>query len=329
LKLIDQVAELVQVRNGLTQGCIELTGIQWTGVAGVPKLPTCRISVKLTPIRKGTSSSASKLAAILLAAAIRLLASLALRILALALPLTLTTSLLLTGLLALTLLILSLTLALPLALPLALALTLALTLALALARLLTRLLTLPLTLAPSLLLPLALLLACSCHTEFRLRRIDDATWFQRESRTALEAGTISERTRQYLRREGLFESYREDPAAVLEELHERLLANREREVAFYLAELCYQEARRSSGKYAARFDLSTVRYAYAYLFDTALAPPATGFDPMFRWACDFYNRSLAQRIDAEGKSWLAASRCGLSATRVKTRLALASTSIAG
>lgn len=42
--------------------------------------------------------------------------------------------------------------------------------------------------------------------------------------------------------------------------------------------------------------LSSVEYAYAYLFDSELMSSANSFDPVFRWACDLYNRSLAKVV---------------------------------
>lgn len=139
-----------------------------------------------------------------------------------------------------------------------------------------------------------LLVACGCTPAISLRRIDDESWFARESRTALETAQPSERTRQFLRRESLLVELYEDSDSVLRRLHEMLVTTRRRPVALHLAELCYLCARHGSDSHAEslRYHLSAARYAWAYLFDSDLSPPPDGFDPAFRWACDFYNRSL-------------------------------------
>ncbi len=144
---------------------------------------------------------------------------------------------------------------------------------------------------------LALILLAGCTPTITLRRVDDSTWFAKENRTALEGPQWSERTRQFLRREDLSTAVYRDMEAVLKTLHQRLVEERDRELAFHLAELCFVHAKtRGSEQESVRFDLSTAIYSYAYLFDGKLDPPATGYDPAFRWVCDFHNRSLAKVV---------------------------------
>lgn len=147
------------------------------------------------------------------------------------------------------------------------------------------------------LLPLTVALVCGCGWGPGVREIDDVSWFERENRSALDSASPSERTGQFLRREGLAEPYEIDPLTLMQQLDARLLERRERVVAFHLAELAYLEAGRADElDQTVKLYLSSVEYAYAYLFDRELTPPANSFDPIFRWTCDLYNRSLANVV---------------------------------
>ena len=70
----------------------------------------------------------------------------------------------------------------------------------------------------------------------KIRRIDDAAWFKTVNRNALESDELSDRTSQYLRREGLRKSYRKDPVALIRKLDTRLDTSRTRLLARHLAE---------------------------------------------------------------------------------------------
>lgn len=150
----------------------------------------------------------------------------------------------------------------------------------------------------SCLLLLALLVCVGCAGGVGIRRIDDAEWFERENRSALDSNLPSERTRQFLRRETLAERYGTRPDEVLEELNRRLIEEGRREIAFHLAELAFREANftHPSSPRARKLYLSGAEYAWSFLFDDKLVPEVNEFDMTFRWACDFYNRSLAGLI---------------------------------
>ncbi len=146
-------------------------------------------------------------------------------------------------------------------------------------------------------LPVFLLIsfASGCSTPIGLREIDDSDWFERENRNALESSEPSERTLQFLRREGELERFQKEPMTLLSDLYMRLLETREREIAFFLAELCYRQGKEADEEEEqVKLFLSSVRFAYAGLFDESLAGEASAYDPSFRWMCDFYNRSLAK-----------------------------------
>ncbi len=147
------------------------------------------------------------------------------------------------------------------------------------------------------LLLFVVLVSPACRSRIHLKRISSDRWFLEQNRSALEGKACSDRTRQFLRREALLGRYQEDPEAVLLQLNEWLETRRTRVMALHLAELCYLQATKSaSSSQQVRFHLASLEYAYAYLFDQELGAPASGYDPGFRWACDFYNRSLAKLI---------------------------------
>jgi hypothetical protein len=140
-----------------------------------------------------------------------------------------------------------------------------------------------------------------CFTQITVREIDDATWFARESPNALQTGKPSERTTQFLRREGLLADVYRDCEPVLRRIHGMLIASQERIFALHLSELCFLASsnRGNEQEDRVRYLLSAVEYAYAYLFDDDLVPAIDPYDPGFRWACDFYNRSLAEVVRLE------------------------------
>lgn len=157
-----------------------------------------------------------------------------------------------------------------------------------------------------------------CGPAIHVRRIDDSSWFELENRNALDSDGPSERTKQFLRREALYDRFREDELRTVVGLHRRLVNRRERRVAFHLAELCYLQAKRARRDGTRRrMYLSAAEYAYAALFDKTLSPvDPNPFDPAFTWCCDLYNRSLAglvryrnqhSRADDGKQSWLALS----------------------
>ena len=136
-----------------------------------------------------------------------------------------------------------------------------------------------------------------CAPPIGVRKISDKNWFARENRSALDSSAVSERTRQFLRREGLSEKILHiDRLALLKKIDQRLLEKRERDTAFHLAELVYLEGSKhpADSERAVKYYLSAVQYAYAFLFDEALGAPPSRYDPLFRWACDLYNRSLGK-----------------------------------
>ena len=69
-----------------------------------------------------------------------------------------------------------------------------------------------------------------CSTKIGVREIDDATWFSRANRNALDSGSPSERTHQFLRREGLLDLFEDAPLELLRTLDARLVEKRERSV---------------------------------------------------------------------------------------------------
>lgn len=142
-----------------------------------------------------------------------------------------------------------------------------------------------------------LLFSIGCASSIRLREIEDSEWFQRENRNSLSSSKPSERTLQFLRREGELERWEDDPLELFLDLHGLLMEHHDRGVAFHLAELCYREAERRDEQEQIRLYMSSVQYAYAYLFDEQLGEKPSAYDPTFRWVCDFYNRSLARVIE--------------------------------
>jgi hypothetical protein len=157
-------------------------------------------------------------------------------------------------------------------------------------------------LSPSLagtLLTLALLIGMvGCGQSIRVRstRTDQVV---RRYTTVLNNNLISDRTKQWLRRNDFETMYQRDPVGFLTEFDRRSRRGASRDDAFAIAELAHQTGRRREmmdKPVALRLYLVSVAYSYFYLFDPAFGEPASQFDPRFRQACDLYNRSLARTI---------------------------------
>ncbi len=137
-----------------------------------------------------------------------------------------------------------------------------------------------------------------CAKKIGIQPIDENEWFQQEMRSALTSSKPSEFTMRFLRKQDLMESYKEDPISVLISLEHDVAQNPDRETLFALMELCYAEAKKTDPevKEPLKFYLSCMRHAYSYLFKQDLKPALNTYSPRFRWACDFYNWSLAKNL---------------------------------
>ncbi|WP_425460258.1 esterase/lipase family protein [Leptospira fletcheri] len=110
---------------------------------------------------------------------------------------------------------------------------------------------------------------------------------------------LSELTKQFLKSNDLYESYSEYPRLVIYDLDNRLTATKSRNLAYYLAELCYHSGTSLDPEdpMFSRMFASALVYSYTYLFDSNAEPSEPDpFAMEFRFALDTYNRSLAQLV---------------------------------
>ena len=115
---------------------------------------------------------------------------------------------------------------------------------------------------------------------------------------ALTSGEPSSFSVGVLRRVALEEAFDDDPAAALDALHDRALGSPDHDTLFALAELWYLIGRETHDRAAF---LTSVCYAWFYLFGGGADRRPGAFDPRFRIVCDLYNRSLARAfMDDEG-----------------------------
>jgi pimeloyl-ACP methyl ester carboxylesterase len=144
------------------------------------------------------------------------------------------------------------------------------------------------------LLPAVALLLAGCASP-AVRTVRLGEWIRSANRSALLGDDLSEYTLRYLRRRDLTTAAGRRPAKLLADLDAQLYPEADRDTLFALSELCYLQGKRCKGnaREEVRLYLSSARYAYACLFDRAPGARLHEFDPRFRLACDFYNRSLA------------------------------------
>jgi len=137
--------------------------------------------------------------------------------------------------------------------------------------------------------------AWGCAESVGVRKVDLHKRFEDMDRSALNDDHPSERTKLYLRRYELLETWRKNPVETIAQIDKRLPADPDREAIFALMELSFIHARSNEKEpeTAARYYLSCVVYAYNFLFDPEFGQPASPFHPHSRDACEFYNRSFA------------------------------------
>ena len=142
---------------------------------------------------------------------------------------------------------------------------------------------------------LVLVFAVACSSDVRVTRVSQEDWYSSARRNVLSSDDVSDVTRNMLRRRSLDRHYRQNPEAAIRQLMEELQETRQRELAVAIAELAYLQTKRVNA-----FDPiavgTTIRYSYAYLFDSKLEPARGDFDAQFRWACDLYNAAVADKI---------------------------------
>lgn len=106
---------------------------------------------------------------------------------------------------------------------------------------------------------------------------------------------LTERTRRTLHRYDLDHLTERRPSETLVALRRECLQETTPDLVFAFAEIAYHEAarlERSRPRLAAEMYIASAQYAYHYLFAPKLAALQNEFDPSFREACLFYNRSV-------------------------------------
>jgi pimeloyl-ACP methyl ester carboxylesterase len=145
---------------------------------------------------------------------------------------------------------------------------------------------------------LVALSACSTRTPVGVNHINPERAERQLHVNALSAGRPSAETLQVLLRLGLYESYQEDPAPTLAELHQRLAQRGEESLLLPLAELSYLHAAEEEDQ---RFFLAAAAYAYAYAFPEKGPRSENPAETSLRLALDLYNRGIARAFGADAR----------------------------
>lgn len=140
---------------------------------------------------------------------------------------------------------------------------------------------------------LAALVAASCQTPVGVRESGFQPVYRALRENVLDAGHLSESTREVLHYFNLDELYRDDPGQAIAELS--TIAGREglRALQVPIAELHYRTG--VVRKDRASF-LASAIHAYVFLFSDEFATEPNPYSPAFRLACDLYNRGLARAM---------------------------------
>ncbi|MHC1766639.1 MAG: esterase/lipase family protein [Verrucomicrobiia bacterium] len=152
---------------------------------------------------------------------------------------------------------------------------------------------------------LSAVLVAGCSTPIRARKTSVRHVQNQLERSVLNGKECSGSTRAVLRRYDLEQAFRNDPEAVLKQLHEIVLVDQREDLLLAVAELNYFQAERlrSSVKSGERpkardYFLASSIYAYFYLSGHTTEADPIPFDPRPLLALDLYNRALAQGLAA-------------------------------
>jgi pimeloyl-ACP methyl ester carboxylesterase len=152
------------------------------------------------------------------------------------------------------------------------------------------------------------LLATACATPVGTRLVDPRATYRTLTENALSADEPSVYTRRILQREGLIETFKDDPAAAIATLHvgyvkyHRADSPIQEFTLFALAEMAFLHAEASGDR---SYFLASAVYAYAFLFPDDQSPGQitswsyTPFDPRVRIAADLYNLALAEGLASD------------------------------
>lgn len=116
--------------------------------------------------------------------------------------------------------------------------------------------------------------------------------------SSISSNQLSLLTTRYLKSNDLYDKFEKNPLVVIYDLDNDLITNKSRNLAYYLAELCYLTGNSldMEDSQFAKMYASSLVYAYTYLFDKKASPAPDPFSAEFRFALSTYNRSLAQLV---------------------------------
>jgi pimeloyl-ACP methyl ester carboxylesterase len=155
------------------------------------------------------------------------------------------------------------------------------------------------TLTVVVLISVCALAVSGCATPVGVRSVTPRTAYQDTFENSLSDGVFSDSTKVVLDRFDLQQTFKKNPASVIETLHKKALDDGRRDIIYALAELCYEHGEQlhksffsSTRKSASGYFLLSAVYAYFYILSDMREPPPSAFDQRFRAACDLYNFSL-------------------------------------
>lgn len=149
------------------------------------------------------------------------------------------------------------------------------------------------------------LLTTACATPVGVKLVDGRAVHRSLTASALSVDEPSVYTKRTLQREGLIETFKDDPSTAIAKLHagyvefHRADSPMQEIALFALAEMAFLHAEASGDR---AYFLASAAYAYAFLFpddqsqDQLMSWGYTPFDPRIRIAADLYNRALAEGL---------------------------------
>ncbi len=135
-----------------------------------------------------------------------------------------------------------------------------------------------------------------CGSPYSTKRISAIKLFEKRNETALNSKNSSPRTQQFLRLRFLTEQYENDPAPVIDALHQESFTSNDIEVTLALAELSFLQGRRYHKKdleYAKAMYLTTAEGAYRYLINKDLQLSQVALEPRFRFMAELYKQAVS------------------------------------
>ncbi len=146
---------------------------------------------------------------------------------------------------------------------------------------------------------LVILTTTGCNSPYSVKRVSPLQLFVKRDKTALNSNHPSPRTLQYLRLRFLTQSYKTDPASLIEQLHQETFHSNDMSLTLALSELAFlqgKEYQRKNPVQAFTMYLIAAEVSYRYLLNEDLETVKAALQPDTRLTAEVYKHAVSNLI---------------------------------